>query len=169
MIQKCDVTDAGPQLTSIDPKMWRDRRRAPTDLHWSKNVTWQTRGPNRPFRCLDYALFYMQGVGIFTEISVHFGVFSTSPFAPTPLSSDWMLLYNVVRNITLIIAIALLSSQYHSNHRNVTLIMAISFWSSKYHSHSKVFLCYIKFRFVNSFYFVSFKLFVCQILRFIQT
>ena len=65
LIQKRYVTDAGPQLTSFDPKTLRDRRGAPTDLLWSKkryvtdagpqltsfdpkNVTWQTRGPNWP-------------------------------------------------------------------------------------------------------------------------
>ena len=37
-----------PRLTSFDPKTWRDRRGAPTDLLWSKNMTWQTRGPNWP-------------------------------------------------------------------------------------------------------------------------
>ena len=48
LIQKRDVTDAGPKLTSFDPKTLRDRHRAPTALLWSKNVTWQTRGPNWP-------------------------------------------------------------------------------------------------------------------------
>ena len=37
LIQKCHVTDAGPQLTSFDPI----------------NVTLPTLGPNRPFICLD--------------------------------------------------------------------------------------------------------------------
>ena len=35
--KKCYVTNTGPQPTSFDPK----------------NVTWGTRGPNRPIRCLD--------------------------------------------------------------------------------------------------------------------
>ena len=59
LIQKRHVTDAGPQLTSLDPKTSRDRRRAPTDLLWSKNVMWQTWGPNWPFRCLDLGIIYM--------------------------------------------------------------------------------------------------------------
>ena len=36
LIQKCDVTKTGPQLTSFDPKTWRDQNGAPTDLLWSK-------------------------------------------------------------------------------------------------------------------------------------
>ena len=48
LIQKRNVTDAGPQLTSFDPKTWRHWRRAPTDVLWSKNVTSLTRGPNWP-------------------------------------------------------------------------------------------------------------------------
>ena len=48
LIQKRDITDAGPQLTSFDPKMWRHWRGVPTDLLWSKNVTSLTGGPNWP-------------------------------------------------------------------------------------------------------------------------
>ena len=46
-------THAGSQLTSFDPKTWRHWRRVPTDLHSSKNMTSQMRGPNWGFRCLD--------------------------------------------------------------------------------------------------------------------
>ena len=42
MIQKRYVTNKRPQSTSFDPKPECDQQRDPTDLRWSKNVTWPT-------------------------------------------------------------------------------------------------------------------------------
>ena len=51
--KKRDVTNTGPQPTSFGAKTLRHEHGATTDLLWSKNLTSRTRGPNRPFRCLD--------------------------------------------------------------------------------------------------------------------
>ena len=58
MIKKRDVTNGGAQLTSMIKK--RDVTNGgpqPTSMI-KKNVTSLTGGPNRPFRCLDFARNY---------------------------------------------------------------------------------------------------------------
>ena len=59
------------KLTSFDPKTLRYQQVGPTDLLWSKNITWQTRGPNWPFRCLDC---HEESSGV-VEIWVHLEIF----------------------------------------------------------------------------------------------
>ena len=48
------------QLTSFDPKLCHHGQGDPTYLLWSKSLTLRTRGPNQPFRCLDFLYFYFK-------------------------------------------------------------------------------------------------------------